>query len=117
MGDGTSGSEELSDSSDNRYRFKFCSFFCNLKKNSPYISGLWKLRFYSLNCLGATVKLSLKQFYQGGHWELFFPFYSSNLSLLDLLYDPSLKIRLAVINCLVSMLDGSKNFLRMASEE
>ncbi|KAI9247653.1 hypothetical protein BDA99DRAFT_548970 [Phascolomyces articulosus] len=96
-----------------------------------------KIRINALLCLSAIAKTSPRVLYP--HWPKFIPdtfsiFLGNNtdqhdhlyptlqsdnqpLSLFTLLlYDPTLTVRTAVCNTLIAMLDGSKQYLSVASE-
>ncbi|KAI9497177.1 hypothetical protein BDB00DRAFT_881731 [Zychaea mexicana] len=96
-----------------------------------------KIRINALLCLAAIAKTSSRALYP--HWQKFIPdtfsiFLSNNtdqhgnlfptlqsdnqpLSLFTLLlYDPTVTVRTAVCNTLIAMLDGSKQYLSVASE-
>lgn len=75
--------------------------------------SFWKFRLHLLICLSVISRYSSKLFY--GYWDLFIPSttnYQHNNNILNiLLNDPSSKVRSQAANTLISILDGSRNYL------
>ncbi|KYR01222.1 HEAT repeat-containing protein [Tieghemostelium lacteum] len=74
--------------------------------------SLSKVRYLTINLLTTLVKNSPKVFF--GYWSLFLP--SSPFPLTpslftSIIHDPDLKVKIASLNFLYSIIDGSKDFL------
>lgn len=96
--DGKSSDSEQSDSED-RYQ-------------------TWKVRYHALTCITAIAKCSSKLFY--GYWSIFIPSSPAPLSptiFTMILHDPSSKVRTLAANTLMTIVDGSKNFLMAADDK